>query len=380
MSRNAEDDLKVVDAFWPSFTSNELAEICAHFSEVGGFEREVRPGGRPLTRSALIQAGHGAFFVKWRSGHTLGAEGLFAEHQLIRHLRAAGFPTPALIPTTAGETALAWADGWVEVQACAEGEDRYAGRHTWQPFLSPSDARAVGRSLAGLHRLTADLPVPTGIDRGCPAATPTRLSNPFPGSDPRAWSSHPEVQAFLAARPNWSEGIALLQPGWNEVAAELMDLPQGWIHGDPQANNHFFQGEDVAAVIDFHLATVAPRLLDLAIALDRNGLMWLEIMAGSVEAWDEPSLRGLLSGYGPLTPAEAQLLPRLLPLAQVDFALSLLTYYLTIERSEARAAWAWDVFVVGHAQWHASACGQRFLAELTGWISDVPGRSSAPGF
>jgi Ser/Thr protein kinase RdoA (MazF antagonist) len=188
------------------------------------------------------------------------------------------------------------------------------------------------------------------------------------------------VYAFLASRPNWKEGVAVLEPGWNEVAAGLTELPEIWIHGDPQANNHFFLGEEVAAVIDFHLATVAPRLLDLAIALDRNGLLWLEIMAGNAEAWDEPSLRGLLEGYGPLTAAEANLLPRLLPLAQVDFALSLLTYYLTIERNEARAAWAWDVFVLGHARWHASASGQRLRADLTRWLSDASGRSTAPEF
>lgn len=371
MSRDAQDDLKVVDAFWPSFTSAELAEICDHFPGLGGFQAELRPGGRPLTRSALIQGGAGLFFVKWRSAQTLGAEGLAAEHQLIRDLRGAGFPTPALIPTTKSDTALAWADGWVEVQACAEGEDRYAGRHTWQPFLSLGDAQAVGRSLARLHHLTGHFPAPAKVDRGCPAATPTLLSGPFPGQAPSAWSPNPDVQAFLAARPNWQEGMAVLEPGWNDVAAGLRDLPQMWIHGDPQANNHFFQGEEVAAVIDFHLATVAPSLLDLAIALDRNGLLWLEIMAGNAEAWDEPSLRGLLEGYGPLTPAEANLLPRLLPLAQIDFALSLLTYYLTIERNEARAAWAWDVFVLGHAQWHVSAPGQRLRSGLTRWIREA---------
>lgn len=369
MSRNPEEDLKVVDAFWSPLAREELAEICTHFSGIGVFESEVRPGGRPLTRSALVQAANGPFFVKWRSRQTLSAEGVAAEHRLIHDLRAAGFPTPELMTTAEGLTALPWAEGWVEVQACAGGDDRYAGRHTWQPFLSVADARAVGRSLAALHRLAANLHAPAGIDRGYPAVTPRLLSGPFPGSDPRAWSPDPEVQAFLAARPSWLEGVLLLEPEWNGVAADLTAFAAHWIHGDPQANNHFFNGEAVSAVIDFHLAGVAPRLLDLAIALDRNGLMWLEIMAGQTKAWDEPSLRGLLGGYDPLTPAEASLLPRLLTLAQVDFALSLLTYYLSVERSETRAAWAWDVFIVGHAQWHASPEGQRFRAELKKIIS-----------
>ena len=77
--------------------------------------------------------------------------------------------------------------------------------------------------------------------------------------------------------------------------------------------------------------------------------------------------RALIAGYRevlPLDAASVQLLADLLPLVHVEFALSEVEYFHAITRSPDNAAVAYDVFLLGHARWFASAPGQALLQAI----------------
>ena len=68
-------------------------------------------------------------------------------------------------------------------------------------------------------------------------------------------------------------------------------LPVAPLHGDWQTDNLFFEGDRVAGIIDFHQADCGPRLLDLAVAVERNCFFWNRISAGDDAAYDMPTPR-----------------------------------------------------------------------------------------
>jgi Ser/Thr protein kinase RdoA (MazF antagonist) len=77
----------------------------------------------------------------------------------------------------------------------------------------------------------------------------------------------------------------------------------------------------VAAVLDFGLADRGFALLDLAIALERSAVRWLELDSGGQNLAQIADARALLAGYAnqaPLDAADRALLARLLPLAHVN--------------------------------------------------------------
>jgi len=54
----------------------------------------------------------------------------------------------------------------------------------------------------------------------------------------------------------------------------------------------------------------------------------------------------------------------LLPLVHVEFALSEVDYFAGLLNDPAQAGLAWDGYLIGHADWFASAAGQAFLADV----------------
>lgn len=368
MSRSAEEDLKVVDTFWPEWTEEELRLALPFWPEVGDLVEVIRPGGRPLTSSALIRTTTGQWFVKRRHPMTRPWEALVAEHAMVEHLRENGIPTPALARTAEGGTAKELNGSLVEIQALADGDDLYLGRHTWQPFLKRAHAVEVGRMLRRIHTVLASYAASEPVEHwGIPsAAFGLACADDLAGTI----MAKPGLAEFLASRPEWQKELESISPSLERVRDWGATTPRQRIHGDPQANNHLFEGDQVASVIDFHLATEAPALVDLAIAIDRNGLLWLEILGDRPDAYDLDGIAGLLEGYGPLTAEERNVLPDLLAVCQVDFALDLMSYYMTLEQSLPRATWCWEAYLLAHTHWHASDHGQRFRQQLIALLED----------
>ncbi len=142
------------------------------------------------------------------------------------------------------------------------------------------------------------------------------------------------------------------------------------LHGDWQTNNLFFTGDEVSGIIDFHQADYAPRVLDLAVAVERNCFFWNRITAGDDTAFDLRQAYLLVASYAaeePLEPAERAVLADVLAVCQFEYGISFLDYYWGVEGDREKADWAWDTFVLGHAEWWRSPAGRAAAGAIRQW-------------
>ncbi|MGE8322634.1 MAG: aminoglycoside phosphotransferase family protein, partial [Pseudomonas sp.] len=107
---------------------------------------------------------------------------------------------------------------------------------------------------------------------------------------------------------------------------------------------------------------------DLATALERNCIPWLDLDTGGRAAADLDAVDALLAGYHslrPLTQADLLTLKTLLPLAHVDFALAEIDYFQSIVGSRSSADIAYHNFLIGHGHWFGNSEGVRLLDHLS---------------
>src|SRR5581483_11287833 len=278
------------------------------------------------------------------------------QHRLTNHLADRGVPAARAVGIVErGEL-------WYELIEPAAGHDVYTGTDTWEPFRSVAHVEAAGAMLAGLHEAGEDFEprepqpqaafvVQLGAVRDQPvAAVRARMA------------SRPAVAEYLRGR-NWEAAVQDAYAGlFDGLRPVIGALPVRPLHGDWQTNNLLFDGDRVAGIIDFHQADCGPRILDLAVAVERNCFFWNRISAGDDGAWDADHARRLIAAYdaaSPLTPAEREALPALLAACQFEYGISFLDYYWGVEHDREKADWAWHTFVLGHARWWAGAAGRR---------------------
>lgn len=149
-------------------------------------------------------------------------------------------------------------------------------------------------------------------------------------------------------------------------------LPPLWTHGDWHASNLLWRTHDdgdteVGAVFDFGLCDRNFAMFDLATAIERNLIPWLNLDAGQRAQPQLEQLDALLDGYSrhcTLGAVQLRQLVALLPIVHADFALSEIDYFAGITRSADNADIAYHRYLLGHADWFASADGQRLLDHL----------------
>src|SRR5690606_37727681 len=91
----------------------------------------------------------------------------------------------------------------------------------------------------------------------------------------------------------------------------------------------------VQTVLDFGLASPTSALFDLATAIERNAVAWLDLERGAQAVHVDIAL-ALLDGYRQVLPLSAErvhLLADLLPVVHLDFALSEVEYFHGVTRS-----------------------------------------------
>ncbi len=181
------------------------------------------------------------------------------EHEVVAHARAGGVPVPDAIPTPDGELVVGHGGRWYSLFAYADGEQVDRER------LRPEHARAMGTTLAHIHRVLADVPdlPPAKVDPApAPEETLRRMAE-LVALIERRDREHAADQCDawaldrLRSRMTWlaSEGARLMPPEAPKGAAQLT-------HGDYQETNVFFAGAAgssdvrVAAVIDWDKAEV----------------------------------------------------------------------------------------------------------------------------
>ncbi len=386
---------ELVEPDWSPLTAAEVSAVLARYSVPGrsgppgsghagsGHAGSGHAGGevtgavvawsspRPMSAAGLVSHGDGAAFVKRHHIRVRSPAQLTAEHTFAAHLCAHGLPVPAVWHTASGRTAVVSGDFVYEVHEVAPGIDLYRDAMSWTPYLSAGHARAAGAALARLHQAA------TGFGRQArPPAVLTSSCGVITAADPLA-----EVDAMARRRPGlarylagrgWRRDLTRdLLPAMGRAAPLLATLERQWGHGDWHPSNLTWDGTgpdaEVAAVFDFGLANRTFAVHDLAVALERSTIAWLDLAESGRAGVNLAAVDALLDGYQsirPLGPAEAAALPEVLPVVHLEYALSEIEYFADVVASPGLADLAYDTYLIGHAQWFAGPDGSALLDHL----------------
>src|SRR5215467_4572654 len=381
-----------VEPDWLPLTDGDVTTLLARYGRPGAAAVSWH-SPRPMSAAALVRCGDGGeVFVKRHHTSVRTAGYLAAEHALAAHLRALGVAVPAVLRlavkgegeggTVKGEggggggagggaTTVRSGDYLYEVHALAGGIDLYRDVLSWSPFTSLHHARAAGAALARFHRASASFGLPER-----PAGVLTSSCAVITAADPlavvaRLAARRPGLASYLDRRP-WREDLTRYHlPAIGHLAPLLPHLGRLWGHGDWHPSNLTWTAPspdaDVAAVIDLGLANRTFAAHDLAVAIERSAVAWLDLAEGGRADADIPAVDALLDGYQavrPLSRAELAALPLLLPVVHVEYALSEVEYFASVVPSPDNASLAYDTYLIGHAAWFDGPDGSALLSHL----------------
>ncbi len=360
---------------WPPLTLAELRTLFAEFSSVGEPVQILSVSPRPFAAASVVRTSNGRVFVKRHFLAVRDREGLAEEHRFMAYLLCNGAQIPKVIATRTGETAVEIGNWCYEIHEAVEGLDIYQDAHSWTPFLSTAHARSAGQALARLHLASAGY--------GAPRRKPQPLVSSFTifaDENPEAQlgqyvDARPALAEYLRGRSDCSDALELLAPFHTELFPMLPAIEPLWTHNDLHASNLIWSHSGwytrVASVIDFGLSDRTNAVHDLALAIERNIIEWIEL-AESVETvpvhFDH--LEALLAGYESvrtLPDTEAASLAPMLALCHAEYALSEAEYLWGILHSKENAQRASDGYLVGHARWFRSPPGEKFLSSIRDW-------------
>jgi Ser/Thr protein kinase RdoA (MazF antagonist) len=245
--------------------------------------------------------------------------------------------------------------------------------------MHDSHARAAGVALGTLHRAA----------RGYHAAP--RSATPLVSNDRIINSADPLAAAddLVARQPaladylrqhDWRREIgSAIGPfceGYGRLAPRLTPL---WTHNDWHASNLLWSAEGpratVATILDFGLSDRTTAIYDLATAIERNTIPWLEIHDGRSRAADLPRIKRLLEGYlaaATLDAVEREAVVAVLPIVHIGYALAEIDYFHGTTRSGSNADLAYHAFLLGHCRWFLGPEGRSTLAHVREQLRVIP--------
>jgi Ser/Thr protein kinase RdoA (MazF antagonist) len=389
---------ELVDPDWRPLTSTEVHEVLAGYLPPGPPGRRTLPAPgaappgtaaaatpaanpasdvitwrspRPMSAAALVDWAGGTVFVKRHDVRVRTSGQLAEEHAFIDYLRARGIPAPAVLRTREGGTAARHGDWVYEVHAAARGLDVYRDALSWTPFTSLGHARAAGATLARLHRAAAGFPLPARtpavLTSGCDIIT---APDPLAAVG-RLLGQRPGLAGYLASR-DWPDDITrYVLPALQRAAPRLAALDRQWGHGDWHPSNLTWTSAapeaEVASVFDFGLANRGYAVHDLANALERCTVSWLDLTESGRATADLAAIDALLDGYQqvrPLSPGEVAALPAVFPVVHVEYALSEVEYFADVVNSPSNADLAYDGYLIDHTSWFDGPDGSQALEHL----------------
>jgi Ser/Thr protein kinase RdoA (MazF antagonist) len=326
---------------------------------------------RPFAASALVRWGDATVFIKRHHKSVRTAKQFAAEHAFAAHLRSRRIATPRIFRTQTDGTSLTSGDYVYEVHERAAGADLYRDAMSWTPFRSLHHAETAGAALARLHVAAADCTLPAR-----PWGVLMTSQEIITASDPleaigRLLRSRPGLAAYLEQR-DWRQQLGgCLLPLIERAGPLLAGLPAQWGHGDWHPSNLTWTSAradaDVADVFDLGLANRTTAVHDLAVALERSTIGWLDLAEWGHADASPAAIDALLRGYEsvrPLDRAEAHALAEVLPVAHVEYALSEIEYFADVVRHSDLADLAYDGYLLGHARWFAGSSGTAVLDHL----------------
>lgn len=351
---------------WPALTGDEVCALLDTMPALASPRRIVWHSPRPLSAACLVQTGGGTVFVKRHHSSVRSAATLREEHDFIVHLRHAGMPLARLRADARGDTAIVRGDWVYEVHEQADGVDLYRETISWSPPAQSAHAFTAGQMLARLHRAAEGF---TAGQRSTHVLV--ARSELATAADPvealtAQLHERPALADYLHGR-DWRRELSSLFAPWRHAQPALARQPRLWTHGDWHVSNLCWSGAGddatVNTVLDLGLAAANFALFDLATAIERNAIAWLQLDAGDAAVHADIAL-ALIAGYRqvqPLDRSDVHLLANLLPVVHVDFALSEVEYFHAVIKNPHAADVAYHTFLRGHAAWFSTPPGQALL-------------------
>lgn len=363
--------LQPVQADWPALSQDDVEQVLRHYPGLGAAGPLQWHSPRPFSAAALVGTARGTVFVKRHHRSVRQPAWLLEEHRFVAYLKQRGAPVVNPLFDQHGASVLALGEWTYEVLPVAEGQDLYREALSWTPFLGLPHAHAAGLALARLHQAAEGYAAPA-------RQTPVLVSNlrllgaSAPVQAIEQSLRHQPALAHYLADKDWQRALReLYLPHHRSLLPLLAHQPALWTHNDWHASNLLWSDADATAqvqsVLDFGLSDRTFALFDLATALERNCIPWLELDEGGRASADLDAVDALLAGYHsqrPLTRADLLTLKALLPLVHVDFALGEIDYFQGIVGARSDADIAYHNFFIGHGRWFADSEGTRLLGHL----------------
>lgn len=380
-------DGKLVKPDWAPLTLDEVRALLRQFPACGEPIEIETVSPRPFSAASVVSTNGRRVFIKRHHRTVRDRAGLLEEHRFMAHLLAHGAAVPRVFASESGETAIE-ADEWTfEVHDIPAGVDTYRDALSWTPFRTVEHAYSAGQSLARLHLASVGFDAPRRKAQQLVASFTIFAAKDAGAEMDRFVELRPALRDYLQTRNCREEAMELLAPFHTELQPLLPALAPLWTHNDLHASNLLWSnsGDDAraTAVIDFGLADCTNAVHDLAQAIERNIVEWLALDQGSRvrdhgsgEARNVPvhldHLAAMLDGYEsvrPVSDEEAAALAPMTALGHAEFALSETDYFLSVLHSEDKAGMACEGWLVGHARWFRSACGDGILDAIRLWAN-----------
>jgi Ser/Thr protein kinase RdoA (MazF antagonist) len=364
----------LVEPDWPALKLDELDALLRRFPQAQKAQRILSFSPRPFSAASVVETPLGNVFVKRHHRVVRGRDALLEEHRWLDYLSRRDTLVKRPLEDRSGETAVEIGDWTYEVHPVGEGVDLYEIAQSWTPFLSVGHARHAGRALARLHSASAGYDAPARK-----AGTLVTSFKVFSRDDPwpelaRYIEERAALRACLVKRDWQVETQETFLPFHNRLRKFLPVFQPLWTHNDFHGSNLFWSNSsceaEVTDIIDVGLADRTTAIHDIATAIERNGVEWLEIHNSSRDPLHLEQIDALLSGYEemhPLSGDEAEAVVALLPLVHAEFALSEADYFLRVLKSQEKADLAYIGYFLGHARWFDSDTGKRLLSHLQSW-------------
>ena len=359
------NDLVVPD--WPAITAAEASEVLGHYVE-GPSRTNVATvlwrSPRPMSAAALVELDSQTYFLKRHDVRVRSRERLALEHAFVDHVRSRGLNTPAVLAARDGSTVHEREQVLYEVYERAAGVDHYRDVPSWHPFLSHAHAGAAGAALARFHRAAAGFDA-AAWDFGPLLDSVAVILAPDPEAAYRQLvTTRPGLVRATVPYDVLGDYASVLAGPIETAASQLGDVTTQWTHGDWHGSNLTWRdatpGADVASVLDLGLSNRTFALHDLAVAIERSAIDWLDTAGAGTITVDYGALDALLEGYDgviALTEDDIATLAAVLPIAHVEFALSEVEYFGGILDSSANVELAYRSYLLGHVQWFDSPAG-----------------------
>jgi Ser/Thr protein kinase RdoA (MazF antagonist) len=363
-----------VDADWPPLTLAEARALLDEFLGCGEAVQILSVSPRPFSSASVVATRTGRVFIKRHHGSVRDREGLLEEHRFMNYLREHGAPVPFIFADASGETAIERGEWSYEVHEAPPGVDLYEDALSWTPFRSTTHAHSAGAALARLHLAAQGNDAPRRKARPLVAGFTIFADDHPSAAMDRYLAERPSLADYSNVRARCNEALELLAPFHSELRMQSPALEPLWTHNDLHGSNLLWSaGGDhaqVAAIIDFGLADRTNAVHDLAHAIERSIVEWLELKKTEDVPVHLDQLNSLLSGYQsvrPLTEGEAEALAPMTAVCHAEFALTEADYFLGVLHSEMNARVCVEDYLVGHARWYRRNGGNKLLNAIRGW-------------